>query len=212
METSKNSDIGQKGFVLRRDIPTQNARVVLIRDVLRHIENPSYQNSIRAFGFDVNFFNKLLNGTHNDWVVNLPPTDYPPAQPIERITIRTAVAPDGKTVEATLTTMFAPSTMKVRLPKPPAESIGFESILLQEGSITYDVLHGFNHTAGVYTAEGTPSNVTLEPGDLLIVPRGVARQVSKVTPGSKYLYIGDPWSDNDLPAEITFPPKPMHSG
>ncbi len=85
--------------------PTQNGRVVLIRDVLRNTENPSYQDSIRAFGFDLNSFNKLLNGTHAVWSTK--PVDYgyfPPEKPIEHISVRNGVTPDGKTFEATLVT------------------------------------------------------------------------------------------------------------
>ncbi len=91
--------------------------------------------------------------------------------------------------------------MKFRPPKP--QYMGFESILLQESSITYDILcDGYSYNAGAHTANGTPSSITLQRGDLLIVPRGVARQVSKITTDTKYLYIGDPWSKEDLPVEI----------
>jgi hypothetical protein len=152
----------------------------------------------------MNLFNKLLNNTHTEWVSVGKPTPYPapPAEPVEIITVRIALTPDAKEIESTLTTMFKPSTMKVRLPKTRDQSICFEAVLLQDGSITYDILQGFNYNSGIYTAKGTPTSIDLEPGDLLIVPRGVARQVSKVTHGSNYLYIGDSW-DKDEPAEIT---------
>ena len=120
----------------RSDIVTQNGRVVLIKDALCSAEASSYLNFIQTFGFDANLFNRLLSGTHNDWISKLPETDYPSTKPVERIIVRIAATPDGKKFEATLTTMFVPSTMKVRLPKPPEESIGFEAILLQRG-VTY---------------------------------------------------------------------------
>ncbi len=189
----------------RSDIVTQNGPVVLITDVLRCVEAPPYLNFIQKFGFDSNLFNKLLNGTHNDWIGKPREEAYPPTKPVEHIIIRNAVTPDGKKIEATLTTMFAPSTMKIRLPRPPEESIGFEAILLQEGSITYDILQGYNQIAGAYKRpkDPVPISVTLEPGDLLLIPRSVARQVSRVVPGSRYLYIGDRWTNNDLPVEVT---------
>jgi hypothetical protein len=187
----------------RSDIVTQNGCVVLIRDVLRCVEAPPYLNFIQQFGFDANLFNKLLNDTYKDWIGKPIEMDYPSTKPLEHIIIRYAATPDGKKFEGTLTTMFAPSTMKVRLSKPPEESIGFEAILLQEGSITYDILRGYNQIAGAYTPIGEPISVTLSPGDLLLIPRSVARQVSKVAHGSRYLYIGDSWTDNDLPVEVT---------
>jgi mannose-6-phosphate isomerase-like protein (cupin superfamily) len=186
----------------KSEIATQNGSVVLIRDVLRRVEAQPYLNFIQEFRFDGNLFNKLLNGTHNDWIGTPIEMDYPSTKPVEHIIIRNAATPDGKKIEATLTTMFAPSTMKVRLPKPPEESIGFEAILLQEGSITYDILPGFNQIAGAYTAIGKPTSITLQPGDLLLIPRSVARQVSKVVDDPKYLYIGDPWTKDDMPVEV----------
>jgi len=203
MQASKNSEAGSKGVGIRREIRTQYDSVMLIRDVLRHTENPYYQSCIRAFGFDMNSFNQLLNGTHKVWASK--PTydgDYPADKPVEKITVRTDLTIDGKTIEATLVAPTAPSTMKARLPKTQGASICFEAILLQEGSITYDIAFGFNYNAGIYTAKGSFTSVKLKIGDLLIVPRGVAREVSEVAPGSKYLYIGDEWSKQDPPVEV----------
>ncbi len=200
MQRSKTTN-KPEAVPLRRDIPTEKGCVVLISDVLRNLENPSYLGSIPAFGFDMNSFNKLLDGTHPVWATKPVYEGYfPPDKPIEHISVRNGTTPHGKTFEATLVTETSEaSTMKVREPNP--QYIGFEAILMQEGSVTYNVLKDFNHIEETYTTEGTP--IVLTPGDLLIVPRGVARQVSKVTLGSKYLYIGDPWSDNDPPKEIT---------
>ncbi len=188
----------------RSEIATQNGSVVHIRDVLRSSEAPPYLNFIREFGFNAYLFNGLLNGTHKVWASKpIYDGDYPTDKPVERITVRTTLIPDGKTIEATLVAPFAPSIMQVRLPKSLAESIGFEAILLQEGTITYDILQQFNQIAKTYKKKELIS-VTLEPGDLLLIPRSVARRVSNVVHGStKYLYIGDPWTDNDKPVEIT---------
>jgi hypothetical protein len=174
---------------------------MLIKNVLRGVEAQSYLSFTQKFGFDTNLFSKLLNGTFNDWnEICKPATDH-----IETITVRIGTTLDGKKFEGTLTTMYEPSTMKVRLPKSPEESIGFEAVLLQEGSITYDILPWYNQIAGVYTRpKGVePIHITLSPGDLLLIPRSVARQVSKVVHDPKYLYIGDPWTDNDPPVDIT---------
>ncbi len=195
------SDVTAKPTILRRDILTQNARVTLIKDVLHHTEDPSYQDSVRAFGFDVKLFNKLLDGTHDEWIGKPTEMDFPQSHPVEHLIIYPYVTvPGGKKVEVDLVLPSEPSGMIVRLPKPPAESIGFEAVFLQEGSITYDISYGFDHA---YAATGERFSAILQPGDLLLVPRNVARKVSGVTPGSKYLYIGDPWTDDDLPVGIT---------
>ena len=205
METSKNLDnTGQKGL-LRRDIPTQNGNVVLIRDAIRHIENQSYQNHIRSFGFNANSLNKLLDGTHPIWATK--PVEegyYPKEKPVEYISVRNWTTTDGKRFEATLVTEVSkPSKMRFLWPKP--QYIGFEAILMQKGSVTYNVLNDFNHTDNTYMEEGTPA--MLKPGDLLIVPRGVGRQLSEVMLGSEYLYIGDPWTEADT-VILTYVGKP----
>ena len=200
MERTKSSDASQIKSIIRCDISTQNSSVVLIKDVLRNLKSPSYVSSIRALGFDLNSFNKLLNGTHSVWATKPIYEGYfPPEKCIEHISTRNGTTSDGKIFEATLVTETSEaSTMKVRPPKP--QYIGFEAIFMQEGSVTYTVLEDFNKTENIYTTKGTLIVLTL--GDLLLIPRGVARQISYITPGSKYLYIGDPWSDNDLPLEI----------
>ena len=209
MQISANSESSRKGVVpATKDLSVHlrgspNVSPALIVNVLRRPDSSRYLSFLQTFGFDANLSNRLLNGTYNDWIGKPVEMDYPSINPVEHITIRNAVTADGKKIEATTTTVFVPSTMKVRLQKPPEESIGFEAILLQEGSITYDILQGFNQVAGTYTAVGKPISVTLQPGDLLLIPRSVARQVSKVTSGSRYLYIGDPWTDEDLPVEVT---------
>ena len=197
MQISRSPDAVQRELALRR--------VTTIRDVLRNTESPAYQSTIRAFGFDLNFFNGLLNGTYNDWVsVREECHPLPPKVPIEHLIIRDALTPDGKKMEDTLVTMFKSSEMLVRPAKPLAEFIGFEAVLLHEGSITYDILYGVNHATWTYAPEeATRFSITLQPGDLLIVPRAVPRQVSEVKNGSKYLYVGDRWSDDDLPIKVT---------
>ena len=188
----------------KSEIVTRNGRVVLIRDVLRSAKASPHLDFIEKFGFDANLFNKLLNGTYGDWITICKPMDEPATNPVETITVRIGAAPDGKKIESTLTTMYKPSTMKIRLPKSPEESIGFEAILLQEGSITYDILQRYNRIAGVYRRpkDVVPISVTLGPGDLLLIPRSVARQVSEVVNDPRYLYIGDPWTDDDRPVEV----------
>lgn len=184
----------------KSEITTQNGRVMVIKNVLRDVGTQPYLSFIQKFGFDANLFSKLLNGTFNDWIeICKPATDS-----VETITVRIGATPDGKKFEGTLTTMYGPSTMKIRLPKSPEESIGFEAILLQKGSIIYDILHGYNQIAEVYTKRigEEPIRVRLGPGDLLLIPRSVARQVLKVMNNPRYLYIGDPWTDNDKPVEV----------
>jgi hypothetical protein len=183
------------------EIATQNGRVMLIRDALRSAEAPLYLDFIRKFSFDATLFSRLLNGTYKDWIEICKPE----TTSLETITVRIGATADGKKFEGTLTTMYNPSTMKIRLPKPAKESIGFEAILSQEGSITYDILQRYDHISGEYKKpkEVVPISVTLKPGDLLLIPRSVARQVSEVVNNPRYLYIGDPWTKDDMPVEVT---------
>jgi hypothetical protein len=144
----------------KSEIATENGRVMVIRNALRGVEASPYLDSIQKFRFDADLFNRLLNGTFNDWIeVCKPATDS-----VETITVRIAATPDGKKFEGTPTIMHEPSTMKIRLPKSPEESIGFEAILLQEGSITYDILVGYDQIAGAYTRRKgeEPISVTLK--------------------------------------------------
>ncbi len=189
----------------KSEIATRNGNVVVIRDVLRSPEAQPYLSFIQKFGFDATMFNKLLNDTYTDWIGTPIEMDEPSTNPIEHLIVRPAKTPDGKEIESTITIMSKPSTMKIRLPKSAKESIGFEAIILQEGEISYDILPGYNQCAGTYTRiEGdAPIRVTLRPGDLLLIPRSVARQVSQVVSDPKYIYIGDPWTDKDTPVEVT---------
>lgn len=197
MQKQRNSGTGLREPALRRDIATEGGNVVLISGARNHIEDPSYKSSILAFGPGpefLKFFNGLLIGSHRDWVSKAAEEDFPKENPVERITIHNALTPDGKMVEATPTKPYSPSDPKVRLPRPQEESIGFEAVLMRKGSVSYDIYQGFNEWAR--TTKGKKYVVTLQPGNLLIIPRGVARRVSGVKQGSEYLYIGDSWEDD----------------
>jgi quercetin dioxygenase-like cupin family protein len=94
--------------------------------------------------------------------------------------------------------------MITRLVGKPNQSIGFEAVYVTEGSMTYDILKEFEYNDGscINTGKGCNS-IELKSGDLLIIPRPVARQITDVKPGTKYVYLGDPWTDDDKPQEVS---------
>lgn len=185
------------------EIETKEGTAFVFRNALNNLENPDLKNRMQTMGFDPSLFRDLITLDYKEWTGEPVELDYPPDKPVEHIVIRTAKTKDGKELEVTEVTTYEPHTMKTRLKKTPDnKSIGFEAILLQEGSIVYDVLHGFDPiAAGVYTASGDRTSVELQPGDLLIIPRPVARQIVKVERGSRSIYVSDPW-DHDEPQDI----------
>jgi hypothetical protein len=186
-----------------REIPTKEGVALLVKDILNNLNNPAYTGKMESLGFDINLLNDLLKSTYKNFLGAPVEMDYPPppGKPVEHIRIQSARTSNGKEIETTEVTAFAPHTTKIRLQKD--ESIGFEAIFLREGSITYDIYPEVKpFYAGVYTEEGKPTSIILEPGDLLLIPRPVSRKISEVTKNSKYLYIGDQWVENDMPIEI----------
>lgn len=184
------------------EFKTNEGTAFVFRNALNNLESPELKNRIQTLGFDPSLFKDLITLDYKEWTGEPAELDYPPDKPVEHIIIRTAKTKDGKEMEVTEVTTFAPHTMKTRLKKDPDASIGFEAILLKEGSITYDILHGFEPVAvGVYMGSENHTSVELKPGDLLIVPRPIARQITKVTSGSKSVYLSDPW-EHDEPQDI----------
>ena len=185
------------------EVSAKEGNALVIKNALFYLDNPSYKSKIESLGLNVDFFNSLLRGEYKNWKDIPVEMDYPPSEPVEHIIIRSAKTPDEKKVEVTEVAAYAPHTMKTRLKKPENESVGFEAIFLQKGSISHSLLPEINPVAaGVYTGAKEPFEITLEPGDLLLIPRPIARQISKVTKDTEYLYIGDPWVEGDMPVEI----------
>lgn len=185
------------------EIKTNEGTAFVFRDALSNLDNSDLRNRIQALGFDPSLFKNLITLNYEKWTGEPIESDYPSDQPVEHIVIRTTKIEDGKEIEVTEVTTYAPHTMKARLKKtPPDKSIGFEAILLKEGAITYDILHGFEPAAeDVYIGSEDHTSIELKPGDLLIIPRPVARKITEVENGSKSVYLSDPW-EHDEPHDI----------
>jgi len=184
------------------EIKTKEGTAVVFHNALSNLENSDLKNHIRELGFNPSLFKNLMTLDYKKWTGEPVEMDFPQDKPVEHIVIRTAKTEDGKEMELTEVTTYAPHTMKTRLINTPNKSIGFEAILLKDGSLTYDILHGFNPiAAGVYIGSEDHTEVELKPGDLLIIPRPVARQITKAINGSKSVYLSDPW-EHDEPQDI----------
>lgn len=184
-----------------REIATQEGKVSVFSKA--NFTNPELRTCVQKLGFNPQLFSDLITLSHNHWVGDPETFSYPPEHPVEDITVRIAKTEDNKSVEVTEVTAYEAENMKTRLIAKPDQSIGFEAIYVREGSITFDILSGFEPGMGFYMdANKGRTSVTLEPGDLLIIPRPVARQVAEVKYGTKYVYFGDPWSDKDIPQDI----------
>jgi hypothetical protein len=184
-------------------IKAKEGNAFVFRNALKNLENPDLKNRMQALDFDPSLFKDLMTlDPKIKWTGEPVEMDYPPDKPTEHIIIRIAQTKEGKDLEVTEVTAYAPDTMKTRLRNTPEKSIGFEAILLKEGSITYDILHGFEPiAAGVCMGSEEHTSVELKPGDLLIIPRPVARQITEVERGSKSIYLSDPWK-HDEPQDI----------
>lgn len=185
------------------EITTSEGTAFVFRNALSNLDNPNLRNRIQALGFDPSLFKNLITLNYEKWTGEPIESDYPSDQPVEHLVIRTAKTKDGKEIEVTEVTTYAPHTMKTRLKRtPPDKSIGFEAILLKKGAITYDILHSFEPVAeDVYIGSEDHTSIELKPGDLLIIPRPVARKITEVKNGSKSIYLSDPW-EHDEPHEI----------
>jgi len=184
-------------------IEAKEGDVFVFRNALNNFENPDFKNRIQTLDFDPSLFKDLITlDPKIKWAGKPVEMDYPPDKPVEHIIIRITQTKEGKELEVTEVTTYAPHTMKTRLKNAPEKSIGFEAILLKEGSITYDILHSFEPiAAGAYVGSKEHTSVELKPGDLLIIPRPVARQITEVEKGSKSIYLSDPW-ERDEPQDI----------
>lgn len=184
------------------EIKTNEGTAFVFRNALKNLANPDLTDRIQTLGFDPSLFKDLITLNYKKWIGEPAEIDYPPDEPVEHIIIRNAITKDGKKLEVTGVTSYAPHSMKTRLKKAPNESIGFEAILLKEGPMTYDILHSFEPvTEGVYVGSEDHTSIELKPGDLLIIPRPVARKITEVKNGSKSVYLSDPW-DHDEPHDI----------
>jgi hypothetical protein len=186
---------------LVREITTQEGKVSVFPQA--DFSNPELKTRVQKLGFNPQLFHDLITLNYNHWIGEPVITSYPPTHPVEDLIIRTATTEDNKTIEVTEITPYQPHTMKTRLAGNPNQSIGFEAIYVTKGSITYDVLNGFERRMGSYVDAGKGrTTIKLGAHDLLIIPRPVARQITEVENGTKYIYLGDPWNDNDLPQDI----------
>jgi len=183
----------------KNEIKTKEGTVFVFRNALNNLENPDLRSCIQNLGFDPSLFRDLITLKYKEWTGKPTELDYPPNNSVEHIIIRNAKI-DGKEIEVTETVTYKPHTMKTRLKKN--NSIGFEAILLTEGSLTYGILHGFEPVAAdVYKGSEGQTSIELKPGDLLIIPRPVARQIIRVKKGSKSVYLSDSW-EHDEPHDV----------
>lgn len=189
------------------EIETQEGKVAMFPNLLgaESFNSPQLHAVLMGMGFDPKLFAEIMTQKFTGWIGDPISMPYPPDHPVEDLVIRSAVTKEAKRIEVTRVIVYEPHTMKTRLRGRDGVSVGFEATLVLDGNMDYSVLHGFEGVApGVYTSHDSQSLIRLNPGDLLIIQRPVARQIVRVNPGTKYLYLSDPWDSNDLPVDILF--------
>jgi len=147
-------------------------------------------------------FENLMTLKHK-WDSTSEKEGYPPKDPVEEIVVHTATTSDGKPLELTEVTAYKSHTVKTRIQRPPSESIGFEAVYVRSGTLYYCVLSKFGVAGYSYSGNHNDINrITLNQGDLILVPRPVARKVEVPGRLCDYVYLSDPWNIDDEPLEL----------
>ncbi len=203
----------QESIIRKIETRQPSAETVFVfRNILEHCQdNPKLTQALQ--GFDSDLFKSFLEGSYEYGEPILEKQLVPEAEKdaVEIITVFEHILENGLPIEIAEVLGWEGHTMKSRLRRSPEESIGFEAIYVKEGFITYAIPTDIiGDEAQGYQTTGELHEVTLSKGNLLIVPRNVARQITNV-PKNKYeyelcwyLHISDPWVDSDLPIDMPF--------
>ena len=185
-------------------VETKEGTTFVFRGLLtsEDFKNKELLAVLQQFGFNPEQFEAMMMRTYANWSGDEIRTAYPPDNPVEDLVIRSSSTSDGKSIEVTEVKVHAHHTMKTRLEGRPG-AIGFEATYMLTGEMTYSMLDEYTPVAaGVYVGSEKETKITLHSGDLLILPRKVARQIVHVGDQAEYTYISGPWTEDDLPIDI----------
>jgi hypothetical protein len=181
-------------------INTNEGEVLVLRGLKSlsdFTKNNSLKTMVEKLGMGIQQFGEIMTETYNHWIGKPIILSYPPNEPVEDLIIRCAKSSYDLAVEAVKVTAYAAHTMKTLLAAPidgaHLQAIDFEAIFVESGEITYRILEGYEAYGHVYWSNNKTQDITLKPGDLMILKRGIARQITEVKHGTQYMYISAPW-------------------
>lgn len=183
-------------------LSTKEGDVLVFRGLNKLLDfttNNPLKTIVEKLGMDIQQFGKIMVKKYDRWDGDTINISYPPDKPVEDLVIKSTKSIYGLAIEAVEVTAYAIHTMKTLLSAPKEDgklrAIDFEAIFVESGDITYRILDGYQAHGHVYWSDSKGQDVTLKQGDLLILKRGVARQIVNLQHGTKYMYISAPWDE-----------------